>query len=203
MLIRQGFPTLFHGHHARENKLLPKGFAANFVLIFWAVLGSVICYAFLANFLTMLIKPVLEKPIDSVQDIVDRGMVPITNEGGQYWKDFLKSSPNPLYRQLSEITIVPKDYNEWFNLLKERILKDGTSVFLGIEIYGDELDPADFYKSKEVLEGNNYYTFWIVNKKWPLIEKLAHHIVLFQQVRGPFCIISDFTKLTQLLALYG
>ena len=192
MLIRQGFPTLFHGH-SRENKFLPKGFAANFVLIFWSVLGSVIGYAFLAIFLTMLIKPVLEEPIDSAQTIVDRGMAPITNEGGQYWVDFLSSSPNPLYRQLSEITIVPKDYNELVNLMRERILKDGTSVFIGIEMYADELDPADFYKSKEVLEGNNYFTFWIVNKKWPLSEKLAQHIIRSQQVcvRRHFCVLSN------------
>ena len=101
MLIRQGFPTLFHGHTARENKFLPKGFAANFVFICWAVLGSVIGYAFLAIFLTMLIKPVLEEPIDSVQTIVDRGIVPITKYHSQFWKDHLNSSANPMYRQLA------------------------------------------------------------------------------------------------------
>ena len=89
MLIRQGFPTLFHGHPARENKFLPKGFAANFVLTFWDVLGGFIGYFFLATFLTMLIKPVLEKPIDSVETIVDRRMVPITDEGGNFGKTFL------------------------------------------------------------------------------------------------------------------
>ena len=183
MLIRQGFPTLFYGHHARENKFLPKGFAANAVLIFWAVLGSVIGYAFLANFLTMLIKPVLEEPIDSVQTIVDRGMVPITYYNGQFWKEFLKSSANPMYRQLANITIVPKDKNEWLNLIKERILKDGTSVYMISKIPTDELDPADFYKSKDVLEGDYPYGGWIVNKKWPLSEKLSQHILRWQQVR--------------------
>ena len=165
MLIRQGFPKLFHGHHARENKFLPKGFAGNVVLTFWDVLGGFIGYFFLATFLTMLIKPVLEKPIDSVQDIVDRGLVPITDEGGQFWKDFLRDSANPLYRQLAEITIVPKDYNEWLNLMKERILKEGTSVWMGAYIstaWG--LVPEDFYKSKDILEGNNPYGVWIVNK---------------------------------------
>ena len=104
MIIRQGFPAFCHGHSTRVKKLLTKGFVANLVLIFWSVIGSVIGYAFLANFLTMLIKPVLEKPIDSVQTIVDQGMVPITYDGGEWYIEFLKSSTNPLYRQLAEIT---------------------------------------------------------------------------------------------------
>ena len=201
MLIRQGYPKLFHGHPARKNKFLPKGFAANFVLTFWDVLGGFIGYFFLATFLTMLIKPVLEKPIDSVQTIVDRGMVPITMEAGHVWKDFLKSSANPNYPKLAEKIIVPKDYNEWLNNVTERILKDGTSVQLASAIPPKAgLDPADFYKSKDILEGDNPYGVWIVNKKWPLSEKLAQHILLFQRVRGHFCIFSDFAKLSHLLA---
>ena len=203
MLIRQGFPTFFHGRptrdrgrdkinlfnfklpmHMGERKLLPKGFAANFVLISWSVLGSVIGYAFLANFLTMLIKPVLEKPIDSVQDIVDRGMVPIAT--GQHYIDFLKKSANPLNRQLAEITIKPKGVEERLNLIKERILKVGTSVYIFHEMNPDELDTADFYISKDVLEGLDPYVGWIVNKKWPLSEKLAQHIFIYQQVGGLF-----------------
>ena len=188
MIIRQGFPTFFHGRPTREKKLLPKGFAANFVLISWSVLGGVIGYAFLANFLTMLIKPVLEKPIDSVQDIVDQGMVPITFETGwgEYYIDLLKNSPNPLYRQLAEIAITPKDGEERLKLMKERILKDGTSVYISDRIYSDELDPADFYSSKDVLEGMDPWVVWIVNKKWPLSEKLAQHILIYQQVGGLF-----------------
>ena len=203
MLICQGFPRLFHGHSARKNKFLPKGFAANFVLTLWDVLCGFIGYFFLATFLTMLIKPVMEKPIDSVQDIVDRRIAPITDEGGQFWKDFLNSSANPMYRQLAKITIVPKDPNELVNLMKKRILKDGTSVFISAFIYQDELDPEDFYKSKDILEGMNPYVVWIVNKKWPLSEKLAQHILRYQQVRGHFCILSDNTKLRQLPALAG
>ena len=186
MLIRQGYPKLFHGHPARKNKFLPKGFAANFVLTLWDVLCGFIGYFFLATFLTMLIKPVMEKPIDSVQDIVDRRIAPITDEGGQFWKDFLNSSANPMYRQLAKITIVPKDPNELVNLMKKRILKDGTSVFISAFIYQDELDPEDFYKSKDILEGMNPYVVWIVNKKWPLSEKLAQHILRYQQVCGHF-----------------
>ena len=181
MIIRQGFPTFFHGRPSRENKFLPKGFAANFVLISWSVLGGVIGYAFLANFLTVLIKPVLEKPIDSVQDIVDRGIVPITHEAGHYYIDFLRSSANPLYRQLAEIAINPKDVEEWLNLMKERTLKKGTSVYMAPELYS-YFDPADFYFSKDALEGMDPYTVWIVNKKWPLSEKLAQHILTYQQV---------------------
>ena len=184
MIIRQGFPAFFHGHSTRIKKISTKGFVANLVLIFWSVLGSVIGYAFLANFLTMLIKPVLEKPIDSVQTIVDRGMVPITYDGGEWYIEFLKSSTNPLYRQLAEIAITPKDVKELVNLLKEQVLMEGTSVYISDRIYSDDLDPSDFYSSKDVLEGMDPYVGWIVNKKWSQSEKLAQHILIYQQVGG-------------------
>ena len=45
---------------------------------------------------------------------------------------------------------------------------------------------VDSDKGKDVLEGYNPYAVWIVNKKWPLSEKLAQHILRSQQVHGPF-----------------
>ena len=116
-------------------------------------------------------------------------MVPITYDGGYYWKDFLNSSANPLYRQLAEITLTPEDKKEWLNLITETILRDGTNVFIGLYIRpSDGLDPADFYTSKDIL---SLFGGLIVNMKWPLSEKLAQHILRYQQVQGHFCILSD------------
>ena len=39
---------------------------------------------FLANFHTMLLLPIHEKPVDTVDDVVERGLTPIVYPGGTY-----------------------------------------------------------------------------------------------------------------------
>ena len=64
-----------------------------------------------ANYLPMLLKPNYEKPVDSPQDIIERGLTVIWPPG---WGDYLEmmkndyGNPDPNARQLAEITIVPK-----------------------------------------------------------------------------------------------
>ena len=130
----------------------------------------------------MLLKPVLEEPIDTAQSILERGLIPIVVDAGQYWIDILKQSPNPVYQQLAEITINPEDKEERLKLMEENILGAGTHVYLASGVADEEQELGDFYSSKEALEGNAPWTVWIVNKKWPLNDELAKHILMYQQV---------------------
>ena len=54
--------------------LFPKGFSTNFVLITWATFGGLLIHFYLSNFRTMLLMPQYAKPVDSAQDILDRGI---------------------------------------------------------------------------------------------------------------------------------
>ena len=107
--------------------VFPRGFSANCVLLIWGLFGSVLVYAFLANFRTMLLMPVLEKPVDTAQDILDRGMIPFVIDGGQFYVDVLKESPNPVYQQLAGITVIPDNYNDWLKMFKDDV-QDANSV---------------------------------------------------------------------------
>ena len=186
MITRQSFPKWFNGPHQSKElglrQIISKGFSANFVLLNWSILGSIIAYAFLANFKVMLLKPVLEAPIDTVQEIVDKGLTPIVVDGGQYWIEFLENSPNPLYQQLAEYTINPKNKEERLKLMEEKIISDGTHVYLAESLDSEDKKLGEFYKGKETLGGNVPWTVWIVNKKWPLSDHLARHILRYQQV---------------------
>ena len=61
-----------------------------------------------ANFLTILLAPNYEKPVDTAQDILDQGLTVITTPGRQSILEGLKNSSAKIDRDLAEITIVPE-----------------------------------------------------------------------------------------------
>ena len=61
-----------------------------------------------ANYLSILLKPNYEKPIDTAQDILDRGMKVIYSPDSESIVEIMKNSPSKITRQLAERTIVPK-----------------------------------------------------------------------------------------------
>ena len=166
-------------------RAFPKGFSMNLVLIIWGLCGGLFIYAFLANFRTMLLMPQYEKPVDSAQEILDRGMIPFVIPGGDFYKQFLKESSNPTYQKLGEIVLVPKDDDQWYKMVREGILGSNTHVHLGdlcLSCYDGK-----FHESKDVLEGTNPFTTNIVNKKWSLAEEFSYHLRVFQQVKDTLC----------------
>ena len=60
------------------------------------------------NYLTVLVKPVYEKPIDTAEDIIERGITIIDFPGRESMVETLKKSPFPLTRKLAENTYVAK-----------------------------------------------------------------------------------------------
>ena len=61
-----------------------------------------------ANYLSILLKPNYEKPIDTAQDVIDRGVKVINPPGIESLVEVLKNSPYKITRQLAERTIVSK-----------------------------------------------------------------------------------------------
>ena len=84
------------------------GVASNMVLLLWCVCGGFLLHMLEANFLTMLLKPNYEKPVDFEQDILDRGLRLITMVGGESKVEAWKVSPSENTRRLAEVTDVPK-----------------------------------------------------------------------------------------------
>ena len=63
---------------------------------------------FESNYFTMLMKISYEKPVDSAQDILDRGLRVIYPEGAESTLEIEKNSPSYITRTLAERTIVAK-----------------------------------------------------------------------------------------------
>ena len=153
-------------------------------------------YCFCANLLAMLLRPSLEKPVDSPQDILDKGMTTFVYPISGIYIDVLRASPNPVHNQVAKKSIITKDYADMMNMLAEDVQGAGTHAFLHNELYPDMKKLGYYHKSKTTLEaGMSPYLFWLVNKRWPMADELAVHLLKFQQV----CIIILFTWFTRVV----
>ena len=74
----------------------------------WCVWGGFLLHILECNILATLLKPVYEKPVDSAEDIIERGIKIIGFTGQESMVEALKKSPFPLTRALAENTYVPK-----------------------------------------------------------------------------------------------
>ena len=84
------------------------GFASNMVLLLWCVCGGFLAHILECNYLTMLLKPSYEKPIDYGQDLVDRGLEILSIPGTESIVEIMKKSPYYNVRALAEKTYVSK-----------------------------------------------------------------------------------------------
>ena len=84
------------------------GFASNMVLLLWCVCGGLLAHMLEANYLTILLKPSYEKPIDTAEDVVDKNLTVIYNPGTESLVEMLKNSPSNITRELARRAIVTK-----------------------------------------------------------------------------------------------
>ena len=78
------------------------------VLLLWCVCGGFLLHMFEAKYLTILLNPSYEKPVDTAQDVLNRGLTVIVPSGSESLVEIYKNSPSSITRQLAERTIVPK-----------------------------------------------------------------------------------------------
>ena len=78
------------------------------VFLLWCVFGGLLAHMLEANFLTILLLPNYENPIDTAEDLLDSGLAVIYIPGAVSKKDILMNSPYYITRTLAERAIVPK-----------------------------------------------------------------------------------------------
>ena len=59
----------------RHLNFIPVRMAGSFVYIIWAVFGGFILNFLLSNFLTVLLKPSYEKPVETAGDLLNRNII--------------------------------------------------------------------------------------------------------------------------------
>ena len=84
------------------------GLASKMTFLLWCVCGGLLLHMFESTFFSMLMKPVYETPIDTAQDVIDRGLPVISTPYKQSLLEKNKKSSAYTTRTLAERTIVPE-----------------------------------------------------------------------------------------------
>ena len=154
--------------HPRD--LVPIGRTSNFVFTIWAVFGGFILHFLLSNYLTVLLRPSFEKPVETAADIISRDITPFYFPGGHIWKQFFADSSNPHYQEISRRLVIAKDYDE-FDSMMRKVTSTGLYAQIGgtpsLRVVKVE-EWKNWYRSSATVGGTNPYGGHLLNKKWPL-----------------------------------
>ena len=150
------------------------GRTSNFVFTIWAVFGGFILHFLLSNYLSVLLKPSYEDPVDTPKDLIDRDITPFFGPGREIYRQFFRTSPDPYIQKIAEKLKIAKDWEEY-----DKLVSDVTATGRFAEISGVPARPnrpwlvpeqefKNWYRSSEIVGGIIPYGAHITNKKWPL-----------------------------------
>ena len=95
------------------------GFASNMTLLLWCVCGGFLLHMLECNFLTILIKPNYEKPVDTAADVLsDASLTIIWFPDYEYYREMaINQNQDTVFRDLAKKTYVAKvSYILYFTL---------------------------------------------------------------------------------------
>ena len=138
----------------------------------------------LCNVLTTILKPNFEKPIDTIEQLLERNItLAAWPASGVFWADHLNKSENPSYREISKTIEVAESWAEFDNITKYKMLSKGTHAQIATFLYpwvlkwGIEYNQGrGWYRSKEAIPGFSPYTGIVTNIKWILNEEIISYL---------------------------
>ena len=144
------------------------GRSSNLVFTIWAVFGGFILHFLLCNYLTVLLRPSYEEPVETAEDLVKRDIIPFYIPGGEIYKQLFADSQDPNYQELSKRLVIAKDWDEYFDLLR-KVNSTGMYADIGTMPYFDLTEELKYwYQSSETIGGDYPYIIHLSNKKWPM-----------------------------------
>ena len=144
-----------------------------------------------ANFLTMLTTPIFEKPIETAEELNEKGFT-IVLYGSSWYKNLLVLSPDPVYQELGT-RMTSYGPNEWDDVANDMFQNNTRWAFLTeylilkklIRFDEDEYkNVSNWNRVQEPVRGADPWYVHLVNKKWRYKENFAKFILTVQQVGG-------------------
>ena len=142
--------------------------SSNLVFTIWAVFGGFILHFLLSNYLTVLLRPSYEEPVETTADMIKRNIIPFTIPNASIWRQFFEASPDQNYQLISQRLFITKTWDEYTDMV-------GTVTSTGK--YADmgpwpwivpEKEFKEWYRSTETFSGLLPFGQHLANKKWPL-----------------------------------
>ena len=155
----------------------------------WAYTGPVLSCILRNNF---------DDPVDTAQDIINLNMTLFYLPGGEMWKQWLAEHNNTDYNKLAVTMIIPETWNEWENMLEQRLLVNRTYVFMnsyvtpsqisqGQPLFKPGLSPRMshkggevWYRSQERVDNFPYFGY-LSRQDWRYNEEMTTVLLHFAQ----------------------
>ena len=155
------------------------GISSNIVYLVWAVFGGFLLHILLCDYLTVLLRPRHEEPVNSARDLIERDIIPYTYPG---WEAVLKlfndsSLFDPAYQELIKGRLQIPDQDKFHEIVDNISELDARFAWLG---HGDYVlrnwlkyikkdTTKKFWMSEESVKLGDYpYAVHLSNKKWQL-----------------------------------
>ena len=146
-----------------------KTLTSNLIFTIWAVFGGFILHFLLCNWLTVLLTPSYEEPVDTAKDLINRNIIPFIYPGAEIYRQVFAASPDPNYQEISQRLVIAKDWDEYDDLY-HKVTSTGMYADMGtLPLYALEEELKNWYRSTETIAGDWIeYSVHLSNKKWPL-----------------------------------
>ena len=140
------------------------------VYTIWALGGGFILHFLLCNYLTVLLRPSYEKPVETAADLIERDISPFLWPGAEIYIQLFASSTDPNIQEISKRLVIAKDLDEYDDM-NRKVTSTGKFAGIGPDpdpLFVPENEYKNWYKSSEAVGGFNPYGGHLLNKKWPL-----------------------------------
>ena len=142
--------------------------SSNLVFTIWAVFGGFILHFLLSNYLTVLMMPSCEVPVETAKDLINRNIIPFIFPMSEIYTQIFAASSDPIYQEISRRLVVAKDWDIYYDMMR-KVTSTGMYASIGsTPSQVPEKDYKDWYRSSETIGGVTPYTGHLLNKKWPL-----------------------------------
>ncbi len=145
------------------------------------MLGGFILHFLLSNYLTVLLTPSYEEPVETAKDLIKRNITPILWPTGAIYVQLFAASPDPIYQEISRRLVIAKDWEEYDDMLS-KVISTGMFADMGTTpwILNSTDEYNDWYRSTETIPGDYPYAVHLSNKKWPLKKVLYSSFVIIK-----------------------
>ena len=135
----------------------------------WVVFGGFILHFTLSNYLTVLLRPSYEEPVETTADLINRDITPFLEPGNEILRQFFAASSDPNYQEVSRRLIIANDWDEYEDMVS-KVTSTGMFARIGtLPWYINSTEEFKYwYRSSETIGGDNPYENHLANKKWPL-----------------------------------
>ena len=134
--------------------------------------GGFILHFLLSNYLTVLLRPRYEEPVETAADLIKRDITPFVWPGGELFKQLFAASSDPNYQEISRRLVISKDWDDFVDLVS-KVTSTGLYAEIATSPWVNSAEELkNWYRSSEPIGEFSQYAGHLSNKKWPIKKVL-------------------------------